>query len=131
MRFSNKLPVRKSSSESSASMAEAPRNLICSRQIAEVLVQLPVLHEVLALVVQEEPVCIAPRTTLQFVRKFIVGQRFCVTVFTISSLVRLGAACFLSNTTTMKATGLRELRLTPWGVQNSSRLSAPRKPLRR
>ena len=56
-------------------MAEAPRNLICSRQVAEVLVQLPVLHEVLALVVEEEPVAFLLTPSLQFVRKFIISQQ--------------------------------------------------------
>ena len=45
-------------------------------QVAEVLVQLPVLHEVLALVVEEEPVAALLAPAFQFVRKFLIGEQY-------------------------------------------------------
>ena len=45
-------------------------------QVAEVLVQLPVLHEVLALVVEEEPVAPLLAPFFQFVRKFIISKQY-------------------------------------------------------
>ena len=110
-------------------MAEAPRNLICSRQIAEVLVQLPVLHQVLALVVEEEPVAVLLAPPFQFVRKFIISQQYLRDrVHDLVAREVAGRILFVKDYDHSQVpTGATA---APPGViapQNSSRLSAPGK----
>ena len=99
-------------------------------QVAEVLVQLPVLHQVLALVVEEEPVAAVPAPLLQFVRKFIIGQQDLRDRVHDLVAAEVGGRILFVECHSHEAPVLCALRAAPRGVsapRTASCLSAPGK----